>query len=94
MEVKSLCIDLMPDKEIHGQRDTHTDRNTHTRTNRQTHGQTDTDRNTDRMTDRQDDNKVRNKEENRTHQISITRKELIKKITRRRSSRKLKKLLS
>ena len=30
MEVRSLCIDLMPDKETHGQRDTHTDRQTQT----------------------------------------------------------------
>ena len=75
MEVKSLCIDLMPAKEIHGQRDTHTDRQTHTRTKTQTHtyGQTDT------RTHRQNDNKVRNKEENRTHQTSITRKEFTRK---------------
>ena len=44
MEVKSLCIDLMPAKEIHGQRDTQT----HTRTKTQTHGQTDTHIRTDR----------------------------------------------
>ena len=36
MEVKSLCIDLMPDKEIHGQRDTHTDRQTHGHTDKMT----------------------------------------------------------
>ena len=69
MEVKSLCIDLMPEKEVHGQRDTHTDKITDTRTDRQT----------DRHTYRQNDNKVRNKEENRTHQTSITRKEFTRK---------------
>ena len=53
----------MPTKEIHGQRDIHTDRQTQA----------------DTRTHRQKDNKVRNKEKNRTHQISITRKEFRRK---------------
>ena len=51
MEVRSLRIDLMPDRQIHA----HTDTRTHTQTDRQIHGQTDTqtDRQTNTWTDRQ-----------------------------------------
>ena len=54
MEVKSLCIDLMPDRQIHGQTDTHryTDRQTHTDTRTDRQANTPTDRHTDRQTDR------------------------------------------
>ena len=66
MEFKSLCIDLMPYRQIHGQADTqirgqtdrHTDRQTNTWTDRQIHGQTGR-------------HKVRNQEANRTYQVLI-----------------------
>ena len=55
MEVKSLCIDLMPDRQIQGQTNTRTDRQKHGQTEEQTHRQTNTrrDTQTDRHTDRQ-----------------------------------------
>ena len=60
MEVKSLCIDLMPDRQIHGQTDRLTDRQTHRQTDTQTVRQTNTqtDRNTDRQIDGQTDIKL------------------------------------
>ena len=64
MVFESLCIDLIPDRQIHRQTDTHTD----TRTDRQADTRTDTQ--TDRYTDRQADIKLEIRR-HRTYQVLI-----------------------
>ena len=86
MEVKSLCIDLMPDRQIHGQTDRLTDRQIQGQTDRQidrqTDAQTDTqaDRQTDRNTDRQTNRHTDKKLHRETHRQTDTRTDIKYKV--------------